>query len=89
MAGFNSPKRRQTMSTDLIAELRLAIENAQTPEIMTPQQAAEFLGVSDYYLLELRKKKSGPAYSQPGSKIVRYQRDDLVVWLNENLVTAK
>ncbi len=67
---------------DLLAELRAAIEAQQYPQIMTPQQAAEFLGVSDYYLLELRKKKSGPRYSQPGLKVVRYQRDDLVAWLN-------
>ena len=72
--------------SDLVAELRVEIEAQQYPQIMTPQQAAEFLSVSDYYLLELRKKKSGPAYSQPGSKIVRYQRDDLVAWLNENRV---
>ena len=76
------------MTDDLISELRLSIEAQQYPQIMTPQQAAEFLGVSDYYLLELRKKKSGPAYSQPGSKIVRYQRDDLVAWLNENRVAT-
>ncbi|WP_424833071.1 helix-turn-helix transcriptional regulator [Ruegeria sp.] len=73
----------------IISELRAAIETHQHPQIMTPQQAADFLGVSDYYLLDLRKKGAGPTYSQPGSKIVRYQRDDLVAWLNENLVTAK
>ena len=75
--------------TELLSELRAAIEAQQYPQIMTPQQAAEFLGVSDYYLLELRKKKSGPSYSQPGAKVVRYQRDDLVAWLNENRVIAK
>lgn len=72
--------------TDLIAELRAAIEAQKHPEIMTPAQAAKFLGVSDYYLLDLRKRKSGPAYSQPASKIVRYMRDDLIAWMNEHRV---
>jgi len=76
------------MTHDLLAELRSAIEAQQYPQIMTPTQAAEFLGVSDYYLLDLRKRKSGPAYSQPASKIVRYMRDDLVAWMNEHRVIA-
>lgn len=76
------------MTNDLIAELRTAIEAHQTPEIMTPAQAAEFLGVSDYYLLDLRKRKSGPAYSQPASKIVRYMHDDLIAWMNKHRVVS-
>ncbi|GHA46353.1 hypothetical protein GCM10008927_09450 [Amylibacter ulvae] len=74
------------MTHDLLAELRSAIEAQQYPQIMTPAQAADFLGVSDYYLLDLRKRKSGPAYSQPASKIVRYMRDDLIAWMNEHRV---
>lgn len=77
------------MTTDLIAELRSAIEAQQYPQIMTPAQAAQFLGVSDCYLLDLRKRKSGPAYSQPASKIVRYMRDDLVAWMNEYRVEVR
>ncbi|WP_417809625.1 helix-turn-helix transcriptional regulator [Thioclava sp.] len=76
------------MTHDLLAELRSAIEAQQYPQIMTPAQAADFLGVSDYYLLDLRKRKSGPAYSQPASKIVRYIRDDLIAWMNEHRVDA-
>ena len=76
------------MTNDLLAELRSAIEAQQYPQIMTPAQAADFLGVSDYYLLDLRKRKLGPAYSQPASKIVRYMRDDLIAWMNEHRVIA-
>lgn len=76
------------MTHDLLAELRSAIEAQQYPQIMTPAQAADFLGVSDYYLLDLRKRKSGPAYSQPASKIIRYMRDDLIAWMNEHRVDA-
>eukprot|EP00581_Thalassiosira_minuscula_P026121 CAMPEP_0184404978 /NCGR_PEP_ID=MMETSP0738-20130409/235_1 /TAXON_ID=385413 /ORGANISM="Thalassiosira miniscula, Strain CCMP1093" /LENGTH=77 /DNA_ID=CAMNT_0026761233 /DNA_START=166 /DNA_END=399 /DNA_ORIENTATION=+ len=76
------------MTHDLLAELRSAIEAQQYPQIMTPAQAADFLGVSDYYLLDLRKRKAGPAYAQPASKIVRYMRDDLIAWMNEHRVDA-
>ena len=61
------------MSADvLLAELRTAIEAQYFPEIMTPAQAAQFLGVSEDYLRDHRKRRSGPPYSQPASKIVRY-----------------
>lgn len=73
---------------DLLAELRAAIEAQNFPEIMTPAQAAQFLGVSEDYLRDHRKRKSGPPYSQPASKIVRYMRSDLVAWLNRSRIAA-
>ncbi|MEO0344125.1 MAG: helix-turn-helix domain-containing protein [Pseudomonadota bacterium] len=75
--------------TDLIAELRSAIEHAQTPEIMTTKQASVFLGVSEDYLLQHRKRKTGPAYSQPEARIVRYLKADLIDWLQDNRIAAK
>lgn len=44
----------------LLAELRTAIEAQNFPEIMTPTQAAQFLGVSEDYLRDHRKRRSGP-----------------------------
>ncbi len=73
---------------DLLAELRAAIEAQSYPEIMTPAQAAQFLGLSEDYLRDHRKRKSGPPYSQPASKIVRYMRSDLVAWLNRSRIAA-
>ena len=73
---------------DLLAELRTAIEAQNFPAIMTPAQAAQFLGVSEDYLRDHRKRKSGPPYSQPASKIVRYMRSDLVAWLNRSRIAA-
>lgn len=77
-----------TVVDDLITELRTAIEAQSFPEIMTPAQAAQFLGVSEDYLRDHRKAKSGPAYSQPATKIVRYMRSDLISWLNRSRVAA-
>lgn len=73
---------------DLICELRTAIEAQSFPEIMTPGQAAQFMGVSEDYLRDHRKAKSGPPYSQPATKIVRYMRSDLINWLNRSRVAA-
>jgi len=76
------------MIDDLISELRTAIEAQSFPEIMTPAQAAQFLGVSEDYLRDHRKARSGPPYSQPATKIVRYMRSDLIAWLNRSRVAA-
>lgn len=76
------------MTEELLAELRAAIEAQSFPEIMTPAQAAQFLGVSEDYLRDHRKAKSGPAYSQPATKIVRYLRADLISWLKRSRVAA-
>lgn len=73
---------------DLLAELRTAIEAQKFPEIMTPAQAAEFIGLSEDFLRDQRKRKSGPPYSQPGSRIIRYMRSDLVAWLNRSRIAA-
>ena len=51
-------------------------------------EAAEFLGVSEDYLRDHRKAKSGPPYSQPASKIVRYERTDLINWLRRSRIAA-
>lgn len=77
-----------TDANTLIAELRTAIEAQSFPEIMTPAQAAQFLGVSEDFLRDHRKRRSGPSYSQPASKIVRYARTDLIAWLNRSRVAA-
>lgn len=73
---------------DLISELRTAIQAQSFPEIMTPAQAAQFMGVSEDYLRDHRKARSGPPYSQPATKIVRYMRSDLINWLNRSRVAA-
>ena len=77
-----------TVVDDLITELRTAIEAQSFPEIMTPAQAAQFLGVPEDYLRDHRRSKSGPAYSQPATKIIRYMRSDLASWPNRSRVAA-
>lgn len=75
-----------TDTDSLIAELRAAFQQQAYPEIMTPQQAAAFLGLSVDHMRDMRAEKIGPAYSQPASKTIRYLRSDLIDWLNRSRV---
>ena len=52
-------------------------------EVMTPQEAADFLRVKVDTLMRWRKDGVGPKYSQPNWRIVRYTREDLLAWLKE------
>jgi predicted DNA-binding transcriptional regulator AlpA len=66
-----------------IADLRAVVLRANAPEVMTPGEAAEFLGVTTETLYRWRKDAWGPRYSQVNPRIVRYLRDDLVAFLRE------
>ena len=53
-------------------------------EVMTPSDAADFLGVTTETLLRWRKDAWGPKYSQPTPRMVRYLREDLITFLKEH-----
>ena len=76
------------MTEELLAELRAAIEAQSFPEIMNPAQAAQFLGLSEDYLRDLRRERSGPTYHQPAARVIRYLRADLLAWLARSRVEA-
>ena len=63
------------------ADAASRVEDAR--EVMTPQEAADFLRVKVDTLLRWRKDGVGPRYSQPNCRIVRYTREDLLAWLKE------
>lgn len=66
-----------------IADMRALVVRTNPPEVMTPCEAAQFLGVTTETLFRWRKDMWGPKYAQPNSRIVRYLRSDLVAWLEE------
>ena len=66
-----------------LADLRADIIRANPPQVMNPEEAATFLGVTTETLFRWRKDRFGPPYSQPTSRVVRYLRDDLVAWMRE------
>ena len=69
-----------------IRDLRADIARHVTPEILTTDQAAEFLNVATETLYRWRKDGAGPRYSQPNLRIVRYLKEDLVEFMRERRV---
>ena len=67
-----------------LANLHRDLIRCHPPEIMTPPEAAEYIGVTVETMFRWRKDAIGPKYSQPCSRIVRYLRDDLVSWMKEH-----
>lgn len=65
---------------DLVAELRAAIKAQGYPQLMTSEQVGEFLGVSQEYLFLARKERRGPPFLQMSSRMIRYDRDDVLAW---------
>ncbi|EAP83958.1 AlpA family transcriptional regulator [Sulfitobacter sp. EE-36] len=66
-----------------LADLRVDMIRANPPQVMNPEEAATFLGVTTETLFRWRKDAFGPPYSQPTSRVVRYLRDDVVAWMRE------
>ncbi|WP_102223890.1 helix-turn-helix transcriptional regulator [Acidimangrovimonas sediminis] len=66
-----------------LADLHRDLVRSHPPEVMTPPEAAEYIGVTTETLFRWRKDGCGPKFSQPNPRIVRYLRDDLVTFLKE------
>lgn len=53
------------------------------PQLMTTQEAATYLQMSEMRLYQLRKQGGGPRFLQPTERIVRYRLVDLEAWLDQ------
>jgi len=45
--------------------------------LMTPEEAAEYMGLSTQTLAQLRFRGSGPIYYKPSTRTVVYKKSDL------------
>jgi len=70
--------------SERIEQMRVDFVRANPPLIMTSSEVADMLKVSDETMLRWRKDGVGPKFSQPNCRIVRYLRDDVVAWMEEN-----
>jgi hypothetical protein len=61
-----------------LADLHRDLIRSHPPEVMTPTEAAEFIGCKVDTLQTWRKDGFGPPYSQPTARLVRYLRADVV-----------
>lgn len=53
--------------------------------ILTPKQAARYLGISEGVLRLWRTEGRSPRHFKAGEKLVRYRRIDLDEWIEERL----
>jgi len=63
---------------------------AQNDEIMTAQEARDFLKISRSTLWKLTREKYIPAYRVGNGKTsnLRYKKNELIAWLNSNQVNV-
>lgn len=57
------------------------------PELATPKQVAEYLGISEATLAQDRYLNKGITYVKYGKR-VRYLRDDVIAYIMANRVSA-
>jgi len=57
--------------------------------LLTPRQAAEFLGVPEGTLAQWRSQRRGPPFIKLELRLVRYRVLDLEAWLESRTVETK
>lgn len=68
---------------------RVSITPKCKPEILTPSQASEYLGVPETTLAQWRSQRKGPPYIKLESRLVRYRRSSLEEWLARQTVETE
>jgi predicted DNA-binding transcriptional regulator AlpA len=68
---------------------RDSVQHDNTPidslNVLTPPQAARYVGVSEAVLRLWRSRGSGPRHFKAGPKLIRYRRCDLDAWIESRL----
>ena len=60
--------------------------NAHYPPLLSTAQAAKMTGLSEEWFFLGRKGGYGPPYLRVGSRIVRYDRDEILEWFRSHRV---
>ena len=56
--------------------------------VLTEAETAEFLKVTQFALRKLRRSGLGPRFIRCGSRLIRYLRNDVEAWLEQNKFTS-
>jgi len=56
--------------------------------LLSPEQAAEYLGYTARFLAIRRMKGDGPKFVKISARAVRYRQADLDAWINERVVSS-
>lgn len=70
-----------------VADLITAKLSLNTKEVLTSEEAANYMGVSKSYLYKLTMEKKIPHY-KPMGKMVYFNRQELEQWLQANRVAT-
>lgn len=57
--------------------------------LLTPKEAAGYLGISESTLAQWRSQRRGPPYIKLELRLVRYRRCDLGTYLGQHLVETE
>jgi excisionase family DNA binding protein len=63
--------------------------SADSRTLLTPREAAEFLGLPESTLAQWRSQRRGPPYIKLELRLVRYRRSDLEAYLGQHLVETE
>lgn len=59
-----------------------------TDELLTRQQLAEHLGVTEGAVMQMAQRGTGPRFVKISERIVRYRRADVDEWLEQRVVSS-
>ena len=62
--------------------------SAMTQELMTRNDAADYLGVTKDTLAQMASRGIGPQFAKLSGRIVRYRRTDIDAWVEEKLTNT-
>jgi predicted DNA-binding transcriptional regulator AlpA len=63
-------------------------ETGNPDDLLNPAVVAEWLGVTEQWLQQIRAKNLGPKFIKLGQKSVRYRRDDVREWIDAKFKAA-
>jgi len=63
-------------------------DEANAPEVMTTEEAAEFLQCSVAHLEIARTRGGGPPFARLGPRLIRYRKAALLAYLAKGEVTS-
>lgn len=66
-----------------------AMKGEGNNSLLTPRQAAEYLGLPESTLAQWRSQRRGPSYIKLELRLVRYRVSDLETYLGQHLVETE
>jgi predicted DNA-binding transcriptional regulator AlpA len=72
-----------------IKKIGIAPEDGNPDDLLSPGAVAEWLGLTEQWLLKARARNLGPRFIKLAEKSIRYQRGDVQGWIDAKFKTAR